>query len=130
MSAPTRLSLDYDKLSTLSKEESVNLIKVLVENLNDSLDEKCLQFLSPYLFSSGKEYESISENESERRKEIHVEGDDVVRKDLNDDKLIGVKDVAQKKKKQKKIFDISNYRQRHIALHVYYDGAKYLGKCL
>ena len=130
MSAPTRLSLDYDKLSTLSKEESVNLIKVLVENLNDSLDEKCLQFLSPYLLSSGKEYESKSENESEKRKEIHVEGDDVVRKDLNDDKLIGVKDVAPKKKKQKKIFDISNYRQRHIALHVYYDGAKYLGKCL
>lgn len=103
MSAPNRFLLDPEKLDDLSKEESISLINILTKNLKYTPSQDCLQRLTPLLCDT----ETVTEIQ-ERAK---------------------VQDGYQnKKKKKKKVFDISNYRQRHIAFHVYYDGAKYSGE--
>lgn len=104
MSVSNRFPLDPEKLQALSKEDSISLINILSKNLKYTPSQDCLQHLTPLL--------CVPEAVTEAKVKVKV----------------NVQDGYQhKKKKKKKIFDISNYRQRHIAFHVYYDGAKYSG---
>ena len=104
MSAPNRYPLDSEKLQALSKEEAISLIEVLSKNLKYSPTAECLEQLVPLVCAPDP------------------------KSAVADTKLTNSGAQEKKKKNKKKVFDIANYRQRHIALHVYYDGAKYLGE--
>lgn len=109
MSGSDRFTLDPQKLEALSKAEALSLIDVLVRNLQRTPSEVCLQQLALLARAPQVKTEAATEamTEGEQKPDLGLEN---------------------KKKTKKKVFDMSNYRQRHIALHVYYDGAKYLGE--
>lgn len=100
MSVSDRFPLDPEKLQTLTRDEAINLISVLAKNMKHSPSEDCLQRLTSLCLPQPKLPIETSESLGSQ----------------------------SKKKNKKKVFDISNYRQRHIALHLYYDGAKYQGE--
>lgn len=109
MSGSNRFSLDPHKLDALSKADALSLIEILVRNLQRSPSEVCVQKLT--LLAPEPEVTTEMSRDikllSEQKFELGIEN---------------------KKKNKKKMFDMSNYHQRHIALHIYYDGAKYLGE--
>ena len=114
-----RFPLDAHKLEALSKAEALALVRLLARNIQHSPSEECTRELHKLKPSPVPTHNPPEETV---KTELLPGASDCVSECMKPG------EHSTKKKNKKKVFDISNYRQRHIALHVYYDGAKYLGE--